>query len=213
MENTAGNGSISDVTTSLLRPYTLGGASGGSSNKKVASTTNAYYGGGENIETGIHAHQASESQRLLTSRQDEPYNDFMDSPNRHEINARLEAIESRMDARVAGMSAKLDTALAEMRADRETNTIRFAAMTESIRDVKEQVNEGNEQSKSLKGSVWGAALATVTIVGATVALAIASFDSGRETSKSIAEATMRMENLQAQLESQASRATAPSPVK
>lgn len=132
-----------------------------------------------------------------------PHNDGMEaSVTKDLLDARLEAIEARMDARVAGMSAKLDTALAEMRADRETNTIRFAAMTESIRDVKEQVSEVKEQGKSLKSSVWGAALATVTIVGATVAIAISSFDSGRETSRNIAESTVRMEKLGAQLEAQ-----------
>ncbi len=116
-----------------------------------------------------------------------------------------------MDARVAGMSSKLDTALAEMRADRETNAIRFAAMTDSIKDVKEQVNEVKEQGKSLRGSVWGAAVATITIVAAIVAFGISAFDSGRETSKSIAEATVRMEKLQAQIEAQAKAQQSPPP--
>lgn len=126
------------------------------------------------------------------------------------LDARLEAIEARMDARVAGMSSKLDTALAEIRADRETNTIRFAAMTDSIKDVKEQVNEVKEQGKSLRDSVWGAAVATITIVAAIVAFGISAFDSGRETSKSIAEATVRMEKLQAQIEAQAKAQQSPS---
>ena len=146
----------------------------------------------------------------LPQRDVQPHNEDMQPEiTKDLLDARLEAIEARMDARVAGMSAKLDTALAEMRADRETNTIRFAAMTDSIKDVKEQVNEVKEQGKSLRGSVWGAAVATITIVAAIVAFGISAFDSGRETSKSIAEATVRMEKLQAQIEAQAKAQQSP----
>lgn len=126
--------------------------------------------------------------------------------NREEINARLEAIEARMDARVAGMSAKLDTALAEMRADREANNIRFAAAFKDIGDIKSDLLEVKGSFKTVIGNVWGAALATVTVVGATLAIAISSFDSGRETSKNIAEATAQMKQLQMQLEAQAKTA-------
>lgn len=139
-----------------------------------------------------------------------PHNEDMSAAiTKDLLDARLEAIEARMDARVAGMSSKLDTALAEIRADRETNTIRLAAMTDSIKDVKDQVNEVKEQGKSLRGSVWGAAVATITIVAAIVAFGISAFDSGRETSKSIAEATVRMEKLQAQIEAQAKAQQSP----
>lgn len=123
--------------------------------------------------------------------------------NREEINARLEAIEARMDARVAGMSAKLDTALAEMRADREANTVRFTAVNEAFQNIKEDIKGVHEQSKSLKSNIWFAAATTIASVLAAWALAFSAFDSGRETSKSIAEANVRMEKLQAQLEAQA----------
>lgn len=131
----------------------------------------------------------------------------MQSVSKDLLDARLEAIEARMDARVAGMSAKLDTALAEMRADREANNIRFATVLKDIGSIQGAVAETNSRFKSVIGNVWGAALATVTVVGATLAIAISSFDSGRETSKSIAEATARMEQLQKQLEAQATAAS------
>lgn len=122
------------------------------------------------------------------------------------LDARLEAIEARMDSRFSGMSAKLDTALAEMRADREASAIRFAAMANDIGDIKGDLKavaaDSKAQFKTVIGNVWGAFVATVTIVGATVAIAISAFDSGRETSKNIAESTVRMEKLGAQLEAQ-----------
>ena len=125
------------------------------------------------------------------------------------LDARLEATEARMDARVAGMSAKLDTALAEMRADREANGVRFAAMTETFQGIREDIKGVQEQSKSLKSNIWFATATTIATVLAAWALAFSAFDSGRETSKSIAEATARMEKLQAQLEAQAKAAATP----
>lgn len=122
---------------------------------------------------------------------------------REEISAKLEATEARMDARVAGMSAKLDTVLAEMRADRDANSIRFSAVAKDISDIKGDLSESKAQFRTVVGNVWGAAVATITIVAAIVGFGISAFDSGRETSKSIAEATARMEKLQAQIEARA----------
>ncbi|WP_291585833.1 hypothetical protein [Comamonas sp. UBA7528] len=122
------------------------------------------------------------------------------------LDARLEAIEARMDSRVAGMSAKLDIALAEMRADREASNVRFAAVLKDIGDIKSELTGTKASFKTVVGNVWGAAVATITIVAAIVGFGLAAFDSGRETSKSISEATVRMEKLQAQLEAQAKAA-------
>lgn len=144
----------------------------------------------------------SENSRLMD-------NDSMSSITRDEINAKLEATEARMDARVAGMSSKLDTALAEMRADREITNVRFAAMAKDIGDIKGELSGTKAQFRTVVGNVWGASVATVTIVAAIVGFGISAFDSGRETSKSIAEATVRMEKLQTQLEAQAKAGPAP----
>lgn len=132
-----------------------------------------------------------------------------------------------MDARVAGMSAKLDTALAEMRADRETNNHRFSRMESDLQavnsgmatlsaDVDRKLTaaaaQTADQVKGLKSNIWFAAATTIASVLAAWALAFSAFDSGRETSKSIAEATVRMEKLQAQLEAQAKAAAAAPPI-
>lgn len=137
-----------------------------------------------------------------------PHNEPMSTVTKDLLDARLEAIEARMDARVAGMSAKLDTALAEMRADREANGVRFAAMAETFQGIREDIKGVQEQSKSLKSNIWFATATTIATVLAAWALAFSAFDSGRETSKNIAEATAQMKQLQMQLEAQAKAASA-----
>lgn len=137
-----------------------------------------------------------------------PHNEPMSTVTKDLLDARLEATEARMDARVAGMSAKLDTALAEMRADREANNVRFASMAKDIGDIKSELSGTKASFKTVVGNVWGAAVATITIVAAIVGFGLAAFDSGRETSKNIAEATAQMKQLQMQLEAQAKAVSA-----
>jgi hypothetical protein len=130
------------------------------------------------------------------------------------LDARLEAIEARMDARVAGMSAKLDATLAEIRSDRG----RFTQLETDIREVKLGVaamSQGVEtkltaaaadtmaQVRGLKSNIWFGVATTIASVLAAMALVFAAFDSGRETSKNISEATARMEKISAQLEAAA----------
>lgn len=151
-----------------------------------------------------------------------PHNEPMSTVTKDLLDARLEAIEARMDARVAGMSAKLDTALAEMRADRETSSHRFSRMETDLQtvnsgmaalsaDVDRKLTavaaQTADQVKTLKSNIWFAAATTIASVLAAWALAFSAFDSGRETSKSIAEATAQMKQLQMQLEAQAKVAT------
>ncbi|MGE8454122.1 MAG: hypothetical protein ACN6OP_26645 [Pseudomonadales bacterium] len=60
-------------------------------------------------------------------------------------------------------------------------------------------------AKSVKTNIWGGVLATASIV----ALALAGFDSGRETSKAIAESTVKLEQLIKAQEAKAAAPTAP----
>ena len=151
-----------------------------------------------------------------------PHNEGMNTVSKDLLDARLEAIEARMDGRIAGMSAKLDTALAEMRADRETSSHRFSRMETDLQtvnsgmaalsaDVDRKLTavaaQTADQVKTLKSNIWFAAATTIASVLAAWALAFSAFDSGRETSKSIAEATAQMKQLQMQLEAQAKAAT------
>ncbi|AVS91420.1 hypothetical protein C8246_05930 [Paracidovorax avenae] len=126
------------------------------------------------------------------------------------LDAKLEAIEARMDARVADMSAKLDTTIAEIRADRG----RFTQLESDLREVKgelktfpdrmdgklrESVSDTKSQIASMKSNIWFGVATTVAAVLAALALTFAAFDSGRETSKNISEATARMEKIETQL--------------
>lgn len=133
------------------------------------------------------------------------------------LDAKLEAIEARMDARVADMSAKLDTTLAEIRADRG----RFTQLESDLREVKgelktfpdrmdgklrESANDTKTQIASMKSNIWFGVATTIGAVVAAVALTFAAFDSGRETSKNISEAAVRMEKIEAQLKAVADAA-------
>lgn len=196
-------GEISVDTKDVIHKIKSGG---GSSQTTVNSTTITKQGGAGRVNSDLfHAPNHTPSGRL-TENHELNYNNSMENPSRYEINARLEAIEARMDARVAGMSSKLDTALAEMRADREANNVRFASMTQDIGEIKSDLKEVKiefrESASSVKKHAWGAAFTTVGLVVAAIAMTLGAFDSGRETTKNMAESTMRMDKLQAQLEAQ-----------
>src|SRR5690606_32766542 len=118
----------------------------------------------------------------------------------------------RMDARIAGMSAKLDATLAELKADRT----RFTQIESDLREMKSEmkslpermdskmqaaVESTENKIKDLKSNIWFGVATTVGAMLAMMALTFSAYDSGRETSKNISEASMRLEKLQTQLES------------
>lgn len=162
----------------------------------------------------VRVPRTERSTTFSPSSNEQPPTKQMPEVTKELLDARLEAIEARMDARVSGMSAKLDGTLAEIRADR----VRFTQIESDIRDVKSGMvaisanvdaklaataNHTDTQIRGLKSNIWFGVATTIAAVGATMAIAIASFDSGRETSKSISETTARMEKISAQLEAAA----------
>lgn len=83
---------------------------------------------------------------------------------------------------------------------------REAVMLEQFKGMKGDLAKVDESFKSVKNNIWAGVIATVTLVGATLAIAIGSFDSGRETSKAIAESTVKLEQL---IKAQEAKAAAP----
>lgn len=93
-----------------------------------------------------------------------PHNSNMIEPlTRPELDAKLETIEARMDGRLARIED------------------RFAAMDETMRDIKTMVHNQRK-------TIWGAAATTIALVLAAMALFVSSFDSGRDTAKTAADA-------------------------
>lgn len=72
---------------------------------------------------------------------------------------------------------------------------RDAVMELRHKNVADDLAKMADATKAIKANIWLGVATTAAIVGATVAIAIASFDSGRETAKSIAESTVKLEQL------------------
>lgn len=109
------------------------------------------------------------------------YADQMNHPSREEIDAKLEAIEARMDARAAETAGKIDSLIVKMDERDKLYHSQFVAIGEQLRDLR-----------GLKSTVITSTIATggvvVGLVYAALALAGASFDSGRETAQLTAAA-------------------------
>lgn len=109
------------------------------------------------------------------------YAEQMNHPSREEIDAKLEAIEARMDARAAETAGKIDSLIVKMDERDKLYHTQFVAIGEQLRDLR-----------GLKSTVITSTIATggvvVGLVYAALALAGASFDSGRETAQLTAAA-------------------------
>jgi len=109
------------------------------------------------------------------------YSDQMNHPSREEIDAKLQAIEARMDARAAETAGKIDSLIVRIDERDKLYQAQFATMGEQLRDLR-----------GLKSTFITTTIATggvvVGLVFAAMALAGASFDSGRETAQLTAAA-------------------------
>lgn len=83
---------------------------------------------------------------------------------------------------------------------------REAVMLQRFENMEGELAKVGDSFKSVKNNIWAGVIATVTLVGATLAIAIGSFDSGREISKAIAESTVKLEQL---IKAQEAKAAAP----
>lgn len=108
-------------------------------------------------------------------------NTTMSQPSREEIDAKLQAVEARMDARVAEVTGKIDTLMNKLDA-RETL-------------YQTQFGHINEKLNSLSGlrmvvitTVLGTGIGIVGLVFAMMTGMGSSFDSGRETAQLTAAA-------------------------
>lgn len=86
---------------------------------------------------------------------------------------------------------------------------REAVMDQRLKNMDGEIAKMGEGFRSVKANIWFGVATIVAAVGATVAIAIGSFDSGRETSKAIAESTVKLEQLIKAQEAKAAAPTAP----
>lgn len=120
-----------------------------------------------------------------------PHNGAMDTVGRQELDAKLAAAEARMDARVArieGMISNIAQSQAEAR-----------------REIEFMRTESRQDNKSTRTTIIVTAVSAVlAIVGGVAAFnatvlsnMVASFESGKNTAASLADAAGRLEKVQA----------------
>lgn len=83
---------------------------------------------------------------------------------------------------------------------------REALMDQRLKSMDGELAKIGDSFKSVKANIWLGVATTASIVAAIVAVALAGFDSGRETSKAIAESTVKLEQL---IKAQEAKAAAP----
>lgn len=113
---------------------------------------------------------------------DEPraYTDAMNDINREELDAKLAAVEARMDRRIGDFQSD---------------------MRQAVSDFRLEI----QPLKGMKANIWSAAAVMIATIVAVVSLSFAAFDSGRETSVLVQEAKQQsvetrklLEQIQAQ---------------
>lgn len=137
-----------------------------------------------------------------------PMNDI----TREELDAKLDATNARVEARLSSFEGMIRETLAAVRQD-------SAEMRGELKVMHSELSG----LKNIKGSIWGAAGATIIGVGgilaAMLSFGIANYDAGRETSQLVEAAKLQtqdtrklLEQIQAQQKSLVTPKTAePSP--
>lgn len=125
----------------------------------------------------------------------------MNDITREELDAKLDATNARLEARLSSFEGAIRETLSAVRQD-------SAEMRGELKVMHGELSG----LKNIKGSIWGAAGATVIGVGGIIAamlgFGVASFDSGRETSQLVEAAKQQttdtrklLEQIQAQQKS------------
>lgn len=129
----------------------------------------------------------------------------MNDITREELDAKLDATNARLEARLSSFEGAIRETLAAVRQDSAEMRGELKVMHGDLGDLK-----------NIKGSIWGAAGATIIGVGgilaAMLSFGVASFDTGRETSQLVEAAkqqTLDTKKLLEQIQSQQKLFTPP----
>lgn len=117
------------------------------------------------------------------------YTESMNNINREELDAKLSAVEARMDRRIADFQGDMRQAVSDFRLE--------------IQPIK-----------GMKANIWSATAVMVGTIVAVVALSFTAFDSGRETSVLVQEAkqqTVETRKLLEQIQAQQKSLMSPTP--
>lgn len=179
MSEQSGSGEISDETKNVIKKIQAGG---GSSEIKISKPQISNEGGGGGGIDPKYS-ETSKSPDKLTNEYSKEYNNHMEYPSRHEIDAKLETIEVKMDSRMTRIEEALK------------------GITQSQAEV---LSSNRSTRTTIVVTGVSSVLAVVLGVGAFNATVlsnmVASFESGKNTAtllttaeKSIVEATKSLE--------------------
>lgn len=118
------------------------------------------------------------------------YTKTMNDINREELDAKLSAVEARMDRRIADFQGDMRQAVSDFRLE--------------IQPIK-----------GMKANIWSATAVMVATIVAVVSLSFTAFDSGRETSALVQEAkqqSVETRKLLEQIQAQQKTVSTPAPV-
>ncbi|MFI8643946.1 hypothetical protein ACIGJK_03975 [Pseudomonas iridis] len=94
----------------------------------------------------------------------------MNAISREEFNARIETIETRMDARVESMSAKIDGFLA-VQSERDKALLeRYNSISANVQQIALESKEAVKQASNIKANYWAStAVYFLGVVGVVIA--------------------------------------------
>ncbi|MEL6963418.1 MAG: hypothetical protein AAFO01_11710 [Pseudomonadota bacterium] len=87
--------------------------------------------------------------------------------SRDEMNARLEAVEARMDARMSSIDSNLGRISDQLTASATINTERYTRLTEKIGDAKQSASEAASAARGVK---WNIVATGLTVAGVLLAV-------------------------------------------
>ena len=141
----------------------------------------------------------------------------MDSLSRPELDAKLEAVEARMDARIVDLTGKIDGYMSRMDERDKRNDERFENITSSLVGMKSDIQATNSAIGSMKTTIITTGIASVIAIVFGVAAfnatvlsnMVASFESGKNTATAVSDSTKRLELLQDRIEAQQKQSVKP----
>lgn len=161
---------------------------------------------------GAYRDGASTNKALIAN---EGYNEEMEAIGRPELDAKLEAIEARADARLSRFEERINQAIGEMQRGREelsTNIQLLSSnaekrelnMQNDLSSFRENVKTDNRDLRRVIvvtaiGSVVTIVLGIAAFNATVLSNMVASFESGKNTSANIVQATEQLKQTQEQL--------------
>lgn len=143
--------------------------------------------------------------------QGDPHYENMNTPTREEMNAKLEAMEARMDGRVATIQASIDGYLGRQEESARRLDDRLTRMESDASRTRAEIQDNAERNsadmKSLRSTIIITAVSTVLAIVLGVAAfnatvlsnMLASFESGKNTAAAQADVKKQSEETAALL--------------